>query len=74
MEMQATEAIEKLQALSGTDEELDQLEAIARPLRLTDLITVGSKVTEHTTGWGDGVNTACALSAAEIGYQYLMDK
>ena len=34
--------------------------------RLSDAIREGSKFTSQTTGWGDGQQTACAMSAAFI--------
>lgn len=34
--------------------------------RLSDAIREGAKYTRQTTGWGDGKETACALSAAFI--------
>jgi hypothetical protein len=72
--MQATEAVEKLKAIDS-DPTLDELKAITRRPTLSDLIRVGSKVTKKATGgWGDGINTACALSAAEIGRQYLQER
>lgn len=69
----ATEAIEKLREISTP--ELDQLNSLVRPTTLSDLIRIGSTVTDKATGaWGDGVNDACALSAAEIGRQYLAER
>lgn len=69
----ATEAIEKLKKVST--QELDQLNSLVRPTTLSDLIRIGSTVTDKATGsWGDGANTACALSAAEIGRQYLAER
>lgn len=45
----------------------EQLEALTRAPRLSDLIRVGCTVTAQTSGWGNGQDTACALSAAYIG-------
>lgn len=71
--MRADEAIRKLKEVSPP--ELDQLNAMTRPTTLSDLIRVGSTVTDkETNGWGDGINNACALSAAEIGRQYLAER
>ena len=33
-------------------------------MKLSDLIREGSQTTRQVTGWGDGNNTACALTAA----------
>lgn len=35
-------------------------------LTLADAIREGAKKTAQATGWGDGVETACALTAAGI--------
>lgn len=45
----------------------EQLESLTRNPTLADLIRVGSAVTVQTSGWGNGQDTACALSAAYIG-------
>ena len=71
--MPATEAIQRLKEAASP--EIDQLTALTRQPTLSDLIRIGSTVTDKkTNGWGDGNNTACALSAAEIGRQYLSER
>lgn len=67
-------ATERLTKLEGSDPEVDQLKAAARPVSFGDLIRVGSKVTVQAHGWGNGSENACALHAAKISLDYLRGK
>jgi hypothetical protein len=46
--------------------ELGVIELQTMEYTLADAIREGSKVTKQEYGWGDGVNTACALTAAAL--------
>lgn len=39
---------------------------VATNYRLSDAMREGSKFTKQSVGWGDGAETACALTAAFI--------
>lgn len=39
---------------------------VATNYRLSDAIREGSRFTNQTTGWGDGAESACALTAGFI--------
>lgn len=45
--------------------DLDELTQVG-DLTLADAIRIGSQNTRHALGWGDGVHSACALTAAWI--------
>lgn len=64
--MLPTTTRQKAQEIKDKDLCITDEELLRKNLRLSDVMRLGSKVTNKAEGWGNGEN-ACALHAAVIG-------